>query len=199
MTDKTLAISLKPTITISRITLVGMLLMGAGLLLLGAALLSWLTAQTASVGDTIQMHYTLRLEDQSVYYETEKNEPAEYTLGENQLLPALEAVLVGMRVGDKKSISLAPEQAYGPVRPELILTLQRSELPEGSQPVVGQQILTESEGGSPLVMVVTEVTEDTVTLDANHPLAGHVLSFEIELMAVKQNGQAAPAPNNYNY
>jgi FKBP-type peptidyl-prolyl cis-trans isomerase 2 len=95
-----------------------------------------------------------------------------------------------MQIGEKTTLRLTSEQAYGPYRPELVMTVDRSDLPEGSQPTPGQQLQMRTESGNPLVVVVTQVTETTVTLDANHSLSGQNLTFEIELVGIEQ-GQAA--------
>jgi len=188
---KTWALSLKSTISKRWVTLISVMLLVLGIAFVTAGLLKALIAPSVKSGDTVRIDYTLVLDDRLVYYTTVESEPAVYTLGQEQLLPGFEDALMGMRVGEKKTITIAPEDAYGPYRRELVLTLNRSDLPEGSQPVVGQEILTESEGGSPIVLVITEVTETTVTLDANHPLSGHHLTFEIQLVGIEDD----PAPS----
>jgi peptidylprolyl isomerase len=163
-----------------------------GLLVLGAVVLSGCAAQAVKVGDTVRVNYTLRLEDGTVYGTTAGREPAKFTLGEGQLIPGFEEALLGMRVGDAKTVTIPPEKAYGAHRPELVLTGSRDRLPEGLEPVVGQQLKTTIRGQS-AVVTVTDVTETTVTLDANPALAGETLTFDIELVGIGGNAVGSGA------
>ena len=158
-----------------------------GVLILIAALAGGFITGKARVGNIVAVDYTVRLDDGTVYYTTVGEGPLQLSLGESQLIPAFEKSLIGMRVGESKTIKLPFEEAYGPYRPELVTVLSRRELPEGSQPVVGQQLQTTKKDGTPLTFVVTQVTEDKLTLDANNPLAGQNLTFDIELIAIEKS------------
>src|SRR5574341_2080757 len=161
-----------------------------GVLLLGAVLESGCAAQRAKDGDTVTVHYTLTLEDGTVYATSSGGEPLQFTLGGGEVISGFEEAVVGMRAGDKKTVTLPPEKAYGQRHPELVGVVSRSKLPEGTEPVVGQELHTTRQDGAPVTVIVTEVTEDTVTLDANPPLAGRTLTFTVELVAIEEN----PAP-----
>jgi len=165
-----------------------------GTLLLGAVLVSGCAAQgaKAKVGDTVTVNYTLTLEDGTVYDTSHGGEPLQFTLGKSEVISGFEEAVIGMRAGDSKTVTIPPEKAYGPHRPELVGAISRSKLPEGLEPVVGQELNTTRQDGAPLTVVVVEVNEDTVTLDANPPLAGKTLTFTVQLVALEEN----PAPTD---
>lgn len=162
-----------------------------GALLLGYGLLSAIVGEKAQLGDTVSVYYTLRLDDGTIYNATAEGEPLQLTLGDGRLIAGVEDALVGMNVGESKTVTIPPEKAYGPHRPELVMEYDRKELRAGAQPVIGQQVNTTLEDGSPLSMVITEISETTVTLDGNHPLAGKNLNFDVQLAAIGKD--AAPA------
>lgn len=166
----------------------------SGIMLLAALVASGCAAQSVKDGDTVTINYTLALDDGSIYYTTSGGEPHQFTLGEGALIPGFEEAVIGMQVGESKTVKLPPEKAYGSRRPELVMTGDRSLLPEGLQPVVGQQLET-TISGEPAMVMVMEVTETTVTLDANHPLAGQNLTFSIELVAIGENLAAGGLAN----
>lgn len=165
----------------------GILLVGAGALALGFALVSVLAVEKAEVGDTVSVHYALWLDDGTVYDTSASGEPLQITLGDDKAIPGFEEALIGMREGESRTVKIPAGKAYGPYRPELVTVVSRSELPEELQPVVGQQLQTTREDGTPLTLAITEVTETTVTLDANHSLAGRALTFNIELLSIGTN------------
>jgi peptidylprolyl isomerase len=158
-----------------------------GILLLSAAWMTGCAGQRAKDGDAVKVHYTLMLEDGNVYDSSVGREPLQVTLGEGALIQGFEEAVIGMRVGDTKTVALPPEKAYGPYRPELVEVVSRGWLPEGLEPAVGQELEATAQDGSPITVVITEVTETTVTVDANLPLAGRTLTFEIELVAIGEN------------
>jgi len=162
-----------------------------GILLLGAVLASGCAARQAKDGDTVKLNYTLTLEDGTVYGTSVGGEPLQVTLGKGALIPGFEEAVVGMRIGDTQTITLPPEEAYGLRRPELVDIVSRSMLPEGVEPVVGGQLEATAKDGTPLMVVITEFTDTTVTVDANPPLAGRTLTFEIELVAIGENVAAS--------
>jgi peptidylprolyl isomerase len=157
------------------------------LLLLGAVLMSGCAANGAKRGDTVKINYTLKLDDGSVYSTTNGKAPLQVTLGKGTLIPGFEEALIGMQVGESKTIQVPPEKAYGPHRPELVEVVSKSKLPASVPPEVGQQLQAKGGDGKPLPVVITQVTGDNVTLDANSPLAGKTLTFNIELVAIGEN------------
>lgn len=133
---------------------------------------------------TVTVHYTGRLEDGSVFDSSlqEGREPLKATLGQGQLIPGFETGLVDMNVGDKKTIEIPHTEAYGDVNDELIIEVAKSQVPEGVE--VGSVLQTFGPQG-PVLVTVTEVKDDVVVIDTNHPLAGKKLIFDLELLEVE--------------
>jgi peptidylprolyl isomerase len=139
--------------------------------------------KAAQTGDTVRIHYTGRLDDGQVFDSSEGHDPLEFTLGAGQVIPGFDQAVQGMTEGEEKRVTIPAEEAYGPHREEMVLTVDRSELPEGVDPEVGQQYQM-SQAGQTFVVTVTDVTEAAVELDANHPLAGRDLTFDLQLVGV---------------
>jgi len=138
----------------------------------------------AKQGDSVRIHYTGRLEDGTVFDRSEPRGPLEFTLGEGRIIPGFEEAVQGMEQGEIKTVTIPPEQAYGEVRDELILTVPAVQLPEGFAPEVGKQLEMRTGEGETVPVRVVEVGENAVRLDANHPLAGKELIFDLELVAI---------------
>jgi len=143
---------------------------------------------TAQPGDTVRLHYTGRLRDGSVFDTSAGGEPLTFTLGEGEVIPGFDAGVTGMEEGEDRTIEIAAEQAYGARREDLALRVDRQQLPDGLDPQVGQQLQVGLADGDTLDVVVTEVGDDDVTLDANHPLAGEDLVFDVSLVEVRKGG-----------
>jgi peptidylprolyl isomerase len=139
----------------------------------------------AKQGDTVKVHYTGKLKDGSVFDSSANREPLEFTLGAGNMIPGFEQAVVGMDAGEKKTTEIPVDQAYGQKREDMIISVPRENVPGDIQPEVGQQLAIQQQGGQQVPVTVTEVTEDKVVLDANHPLAGQDLVFEIEVVEVK--------------
>ena len=139
----------------------------------------------AKDGDTVKVHYTGTLEDGTTFDTSVGREPLEFTLGEGRVIPGFEEVVKGMQVGQSKTVTIPPERAYGPRLDDLALVIEREQLPENLDPEVGQQLQMQQADARTTVVVVTDVSETTITVDANHPLAGKGLTFEIELVEIK--------------
>ncbi len=138
----------------------------------------------AEQNDVVKVHYTGKLEDGTVFDSShEREEPIEFRIGEGKLIPGFEEAVVGMEPGQQKTETLQPDDAFGPFREELVQTLPRSEFPEDASIEVGQQFQAEGPQG-PMILNVVEIEGDQVTVDANHPLAGKALVFEIDLVEV---------------
>lgn len=135
--------------------------------------------------DTVQVHYTGKLSDGQVFDSSEGREPLEFTVGAGQVIPGFENGLLNMSVNEKKTINIACEDAYGPVREDMIQQVPRAELPQEIAPEVGMRLVSRTPDGHEIPLVVTEVAPETITVDANHPLAGKDLVFEVELMGIK--------------
>jgi peptidylprolyl isomerase len=136
----------------------------------------------AKQGDSVKVHYTGKLDDGTVFDSSVGREPLDFTVGAGQLIAGFDEAVVGMALGEKKTVRIAAEQAYGPHNPEMTLQVPRSELPADIQPELGMQLEASQEGGHSMVVTVVEVTDESVTFDANHPLAGKALTFEIEVV-----------------
>lgn len=138
----------------------------------------------AQVGDTVKVSYTGTLADGTVFDKSPDQEPLQFQIGQHQLIPGFEQAVIDMEVGQKKSVSIDPEQAYGAYDENAVITTTRSVLPDNLTPSVGQRLQAQDREGNPLLVTITEVTNATVTLDANHPLAGKELTFEIALQEI---------------
>lgn len=136
----------------------------------------------AKEGDSVKVNYTGKLDDGTVFDSSEGRDPLEFTVGSGQVIPGFENAVDGMEVGDSKTVTVSSEDAYGPRRDEMVLKVERERLPEEIDPEVGQQLQVGSAEDQTMIVQITEVTDDSVTLDANHPLAGQDLTFEIELV-----------------
>ena len=144
----------------------------------------------AKEGDEVQVHYTGKLEDGTVFDTSQDGEPLSFTIGENRVIPGFESAVVGMEPGDSKTTEIEPDQAYGEHRDDMVMELDRDQIPEDVEPDVGQQLQLRLENGQTVPVLITALGEETVTIDANHPLAGRTLIFEIELVDVSANGTA---------
>lgn len=132
-------------------------------------------------GSKVKVHYTGKLEDDNVFDSSTGREPLEFTVGSGQLIPGFEQGVMGLNTGDKKTIELEPDQAYGQVREDLVNEVPRENLPEGVQ--IGQELQAQTEQG-PLRVRVVELNETMGKVDANHPLAGKKLIFDLEVVEV---------------
>ncbi len=138
----------------------------------------------ANNGDTIRVHYKGTLDDGTVFDNSEGRDPLELTLGQRQVIPGFEAAIVGMNVGESKTATIPSAEAYGERSDQLIIKAPRDKMPEGHEPEVGQQLQMTTPQGQPVPVRVSEVTDTEVTLDANHPLAGQNLTFELKLVEI---------------
>ena len=138
----------------------------------------------AQVGDMVKVHYTGRLADGTTFDTSMEREPLEFTLGEGELIPGFEQAVLGMVVGESKTTSIPTDQAYGPHHAERVIDLERHHLPPDLQPELGQRLQMTRPDGTQITVVVTTITETQVTLDANHPLAGKDLIFDITLVEI---------------
>lgn len=156
-------------------------------LLLGLALVTACKGeepQMAQNGDTVKVHYTGTLDDGSVFDSSIGRQPLEFTLGEGSVIPGFESAVNGMKIGDSKTVTIPCDQAYGQRDENQIIQVPKSQLPENLNPSVGQQLQMQTMEGQVLVVTVTRVDADSITVDANHPLAGQDLTFKIELVEI---------------
>ncbi len=163
----------------------------------------------AKTGDKVRVHYTGSLEDGSIFDSSESSHeqpedhscgceskkdnddgcgcasgPMEFVIGAGQLIPKFEAAVIGLEPGQSVTVSIAADDAYGQRAEEMVAVIERSEIPAEIKPEPGHQMEVILEDGSPLPVLVTEVTDTTITLDGNHPLAGRDLTFTIRLVEI---------------
>ncbi len=138
----------------------------------------------AKAGDTVKVHYTGKLADGTVFDTSLNEEPLQFTIGEGQVIPGFEEAVIGMSTGQTKITKIRSDKAYGSYREDMVLVVERDRLPAEIQPEVGQQLEMQNPDGTSFVLTVKEVGESNVTLDANHPLAGKDLRFDIQLVEI---------------
>lgn len=138
----------------------------------------------AKQGDTVQVHYTGTLEDGTVFDTSEGGEPLEFTIGTSQVIAGFEEAIVGMSIGDRKREVIAAERAYGEHEEELMFTVGRDQLPDGSDVAVGDTLRIGFPDGQTAAVQVAEMDGKSLTLDANHPLAGKTLIFDLQLVGI---------------
>ena len=138
----------------------------------------------AKTGDTVKVHYTGRLEDGTEFDSSTGGDPLEFKLGEGEVIPGFEQAVEGMAVNESKTVTIPADDAYGQRRDDLVMDVDRGEFQEGVNPQVGEHFRVRQTDSHEITVVVTEVGESQVTLDANHPLAGKDLTFDIQLVAV---------------
>ena len=142
-------------------------------------------AGQAKTGDTVQVDYTGTLADGTVFDSSKERGPLEFTIGSAQVIPGFNNAVIGMKVGEKKTVTIPADEAYGPHYDEMVIEVDREKLPSDVDPVVGMMLESTQKDGSKVVFVITDISDNnTVTLDANHPLAGKDLTFEIELLKI---------------
>lgn len=136
--------------------------------------------EQAQKGDTVQVHYTGRLTDGQVFDSSDGGEPLEFEVGAGQVIKGFDDGVEGMNVGDKKQIEIEVEDAYGERIEGLVQTVAREGLNLDTEPQTGMNLVMQLPDGNQIPVAVTEVTDDSITLDANHPLAGQKLIFDVE-------------------
>lgn len=138
----------------------------------------------AKSGDTVRIHYTGTLADGSVFDSSEGRDPLEFQLGSGQVIPGFDTGVTGMEVGEKKTIHIPCADAYGEVNPQAMQAVPRADIPDHIPLDLGTQLQMQAPNGQVVMVTVAEVTDETVTLDANHPLAGKDLTFALELVEI---------------
>ena len=141
-------------------------------------------AQAVRAGDTVKMHYTGKFEDGNVFDSSLEGEPFQFEVGAKQIIKGLDEAVVGMEPGEKKTVTVAPEDGYGNYDEKLLIEMPKEKIPENISPEIGMELQLVNKQGHALPVVVKEVLENSIKLDANHPLAGKVLVFDIELVEI---------------
>ena len=135
-------------------------------------------------GQKVKIHYTGTLDDGNPFDSSAGRDPLEFEMGAGMVIPGFESGVKDMTVGEKKSIHIPAAEAYGEKRDEMIMEFERSQLPEDLEPKVGMGLQMQGPQGQPIPVRITAVAETTITIDANHPLAGQNLNFELELIEI---------------
>lgn len=159
-------------------------LSGIGLLMLLAAFMGCDTAPRAKSGDTVRVHYVGTLEDGTEFDSSRNGKPLEFTIGKPGIIEGFSQGVIGMKVGETKRITLPPEQAYQQHRPELVQVVPRSVIPPDIVPEVGLRLTAPQQNGTTIPVTITAVDDSTITIDANHPMAGKTLNFDLELVEI---------------
>jgi peptidylprolyl isomerase len=138
----------------------------------------------ARVGDTVQVHYTGKLDDGTVCLASAGRRPLEFTIGRQRIILGIDEAVIGMRVGETRRVTVQPRDAFGERREGMLITVDRERVPADSIPEIGQSLWTTCANGRRVSVTVVEVSGSEVTLDTNHPLAGKVITFELSLVGI---------------
>jgi FKBP-type peptidyl-prolyl cis-trans isomerase SlpA len=141
---------------------------------------------TVKANDTVRVHYTGKLTNGEVFDDSrQREEPIEFTLGQGQIIPGFEKGMLDMAVNETKTLNIPVAEAYGERREDLVQEVPKKELPENIDPQIGMQLMSQTPDGQQIPLKVTAVEAESITVDANHPLAGEDLIFEVELVEIK--------------
>lgn len=138
----------------------------------------------AKRGDSVHVHYTGKLEDETVFDSSEGRDPLTFQLGKGQVIPGFETAVMGMESGEKKTVTIPSADAYGPRVEQLVFSAPRSNLPPGYDPQLGEMMRLETKDGRQMDVVIVHADGEMVKMDGNHPLAGKDLVFDIELVRI---------------
>ncbi len=139
----------------------------------------------AKAGDQVAVHYTGKHTDGSIFDSSEGKTPLEFQIGSGMVIKGFDDGVTGMSIGDKKTIVIPAAEAYGEYSPESTVSMERTQIPSHIELVLGSSLNMHQDGGQMIEVVITELTETHVTLDANHPLAGKDLTFDLELVSIQ--------------
>ncbi|MBP7688665.1 MAG: peptidylprolyl isomerase [Thermoflexales bacterium] len=139
---------------------------------------------SAQAGDTVRVHYTGKLDDGTVFDSSAGSDPIEFVIGDHQVIPGFEDGVTGMAIGETKTITIPFDQAYGAYDDELVLDVPRDQFPDHITPEIGEALQLQQPDGNVITVIISEVSDESVTLDANHPLAGEDLTFDLELAEI---------------
>lgn len=141
-------------------------------------------AREAQSGDRVTVHYTGTLDDGTVFDSSREGEPIEFEIGSGEVIDGFDQAVAGLEVGESREIRLEPDEAYGQRSDDLVIDVDRDDLPADLDPEVGQTLAVEGADGEEMAAWVAEVGDDAITVDLNHPLAGRSLTFEVELLEI---------------
>ena len=139
---------------------------------------------SAKTGDTVKVHYTGTLDDGSQFDSSVGRQPLEFRLGTGQVIKGFDDGVTGMNIGDKKSVRIPPEEAYGEHRSEMMVSITKDQVPADINVEIGTKLMMQGQNGQPVPVTVVDIKEEGIILDANHELAGQTLTFELELVEI---------------
>jgi len=140
----------------------------------------------AKQGDIVKLHYMGKLPDGTIFDTSRERHPLQFTIGNGQVIAGFEQAIIGMSPGDSKTIRIPPAEAYGDHRKDLVITFSRNQLPQGMNPKVGQRLELTQENDQTALVTIVDVTDTDLMLDANHPLAGKELTFDLQLGTIEE-------------
>jgi len=154
-------------------------------------------SEAVKSGDTISVHYTGKFENDVVFDSSEGRTPLKFTVGKGQLIPGFDTAVAGMKVGEKKTVIIAPEDGYGPRMDERMMEMPKENVPENMDLKVGMAVQLTDQAGNPIPAIIAELTDGAVKLDLNHPLAGKTLVFDIEIreIGLTPNSECGDTPS----
>jgi FKBP-type peptidyl-prolyl cis-trans isomerase 2 len=135
-------------------------------------------------GNRVKVHYKAKIEDGEIFETSENRPPLDFKVGDGEVMPGIEQGVIGMSVGETKTITMPPEEAFGKRHNELIVEVTKNEFPNHITPEIGQRLKVNRPDGQEILVTITGLSEEIITLDANHPLAGYTLIFDIELVEI---------------
>ncbi len=138
----------------------------------------------AKTGDTVKVHYTGTLSDGSQFDSSAGREPLEFRLGTGQVIKGFDDGVTGMAIGEKKTVNIAAHEAYGERREDKVLSIEKNQIPADIEVELGMQLMMQGPNGQAIPVTIVEIEEDSISLDANHALAGKDLTFELELIEI---------------
>lgn len=138
----------------------------------------------AKKDNVVKVHYTGKLDNGQVFDTSKDREPLEFKIGEGKLIPGFENGVIGMKLQESKTIKIPYAEAYGKIKPELMIEVKKQQLPDNLTPEIGMELVSRSQDGQEQIVKVAEIKDESVVIDANHPLAGEDLTFEIELVDI---------------
>ncbi|MBC7691354.1 MAG: peptidylprolyl isomerase [Methylotenera sp.] len=140
-------------------------------------------------GTVVDLAYSLKNSDGEVLDQADKADPFTYLHGASQIVPGLESALEGLKIGDKKDVTVTPAEGYGEINPDLKLTVSRAQFPKDAEIEEGMQFETQTPDGQGIVFTIEEIAGDKVSIDGNHPLAGQSLHFAVEVLSMREATQ----------
>lgn len=141
--------------------------------------------QEVQLNNVVKVHYTGKLENGNVFDSSANKDPLQFKVGEGRLIPGFENAVLGMKLNESRTIKIPSEQAYGERHPDLIQDVKKQQLPENLNPEVGMELVSKTQDGREQIVKVIDVKDQAITIDANHPLAGKNLIFDIEIVDIK--------------